>query len=109
MNFKKQIGKNIVTLLLFTALMLPTAVQFFHMLDGHKHIACTETTTHIHESVIKCKICSFQLDSFDYDIAKYPDLLVPNTPIKVEAKFASLQYHSFNITNTRLRAPPIFS
>lgn len=109
MDYKKQIGKNIVELLLFAALMLPTAVQFFHMFESHEHITCTETATHIHKSITKCEICSFHLASFNYDLAKYPDLLLPKIPVKVDVNFTSLQFHSFKITNTHLRAPPIFS
>ena len=109
MDYRKQIGKNIVALLLFAALMLPTAVQFFHTFEGHEHIACTETTTHIHKSITKCEICSFHLASFNYDLAKYPDLLVPKIPVEIDVNLSSLQFHSFQITNTQLRAPPIFS
>lgn len=109
MDYKKQIGKNILALLLFAALMAPTAFQFFYMFEGHEHITCTEKTTHIHNSVTKCDICDFHLASFNYDIAKYPDLLIPNIPVKVDVRFTSLQLHSFTITNTQLRAPPIFS
>jgi hypothetical protein len=109
MDYKKQIGKNIAALLLFVALMLPTAIQFFHVFEGHDHIACTEQTTHIHKSSVKCEIGHFHLASFNYDIYQYPVLLQPDIPVKIEADFASLQFHSFKITNTQLRAPPIFS
>ncbi len=109
MYYKKQIGKNVITLLLFAALMLPTAIQFFDMFEDHEHIACTEKTTHIHKSIASCDVCDFHLVSFNYDVFKYPDLLLPNIPIKVDANFASLQFHSFKITNTQLRAPPVFS
>ena len=109
MDSRKQIGKNIVALLLFVALMLPTAVQFFHVFEGHEHNTCSEKTTHIHKSITKCDICDYHLASFNYDIAKYPDLLLPKIPVKIEADFTSLQFHSFQITNTQLRAPPIFS
>ncbi|MFT5078521.1 MAG: hypothetical protein ACI825_001162 [Planctomycetota bacterium] len=109
MDYRKQIGKNIVALLLFVALMLPSAVQFIHMFEAHEHIACTENATHIHESVRECDICDFHLALFNYDIDIYPNLLLPKIPVKVEANFTSLQFHSFQITNTQLRAPPIFS
>lgn len=109
MDYKKQIGKNIAALLLFAVLMLPSAIPFIHIFHGHEHIACTEKTTHIHKSVVKCEICSFRFVSFNNDIAKYPELLLPKIPVKIEVNFASLQYHSFKITNTQLRAPPIFS
>ncbi|MFT5824369.1 MAG: hypothetical protein ACI8ZM_005636 [Crocinitomix sp.] len=109
MDYKKQIGKNIAALLLFVALMLPSAIPFIHLFEGHEHIACSEQTTHIHKSVVKCEICSFHLASFNYDIAEYSELLLPKIPVKIEANFASLQYHSFKINNTQLRAPPILS
>jgi len=109
MDYKKQIGKNIVALLLFAALILPTAVQFFHIFEGHEHIACIEKGIHIHKSNTECEICSFNLASFNYDIAKYPDLLIPKIPVKVDENLQPLQLHFFNITNTQLRAPPIFS
>jgi len=109
MDNNKQIGKNIVTLLLFVALMLPSAVQFFHIFDGHEHIACTEKGIHVHKSDTDCELCSFHLASFNYDIAEYPDLFLPKTPVKVDVNLEPLQLHSFKITNTQLRAPPIFS
>ncbi len=109
MDFKKQLGKNIAALLLFVALMLPTAVQFVHMFEGHEHISCKDVTTHIHQDVPDCHICDFHLASFNYDIAEYPNLLLANIPLKFEANLASLRFHSFKITNTQLRAPPIFS
>ena len=109
MKYKKQIGKNIIALLFLVAIMTPFAIQFFHMLEGHEHNTCTETTTHIHKSVTKCDICSFQLTPFNYYIPKYPDLLLPKIFVKVKVDFTSLQFHSFKTTNTQLRAPPIFS
>ena len=109
MDYRKQIAKNILALLLFVALMLPTAVQCFHMFEGHKHITCTENTTHIHKSVTECDICDFHLASFNYDLAQFPDLGLPKIPEKVDLDFNSLQLHSFKITNTQLRAPPFLS
>ncbi|WP_310992239.1 hypothetical protein [Aequorivita marina] len=109
MDSKKQLGKNIAALLLFAALMLPTAIQFFHMFEGHEHIACNENSTHMHETVVKCDIYHFHSTSFNYDILKYPDFSLPTIPTKTEVSFASLQFHSFVITNTQLRAPPFYS
>ena len=109
MDYKKQIGKNITALLLFVALMLPSAIQFIHMFEGHDHVACTKQTTHLHETVVKCDIYSIHLASFNYDIAEYPNLLLPKIYVEKKINFAFLQYHSFIISNTQLRAPPIFS
>lgn len=109
MNFRKQLGKNTVALLLFVALMLPTTIHFIHFLEGHEHVACTNSSTHVHKSVDTCKSYSFHLASFNYDIAKYPDLLLPKIPVKFNEDFSPLLFHSFKRTNTQLRAPPLFS
>lgn len=110
MNHKNKIGKNILVVLLFVVFMLPTAIQFFHLFDeAHEHITCTEKKDHLHQSTTNCDICSFHFTAFNYDLAPYPNFILPTIPVKEEASFASLQYHSFKITNTRLRAPPINS
>ncbi|OEI81107.1 hypothetical protein AST99_05470 [Formosa algae] len=107
MDYKKQIGKNIASLLLLVALMLPTVVQFVHIFEDHEHYSCTEQKAHIHKSVTKCEICSFHLASFKYDIFEYPDLLITEVPVKPVANFIALHCHAFGTTNTQLRAPPI--
>ncbi len=109
MEDKKQFGKNLVALLLFVALMVPTAVQFFHMFEAHEHTACSENATHVHQSATKCDVCDFHLASFNYDIAKYPDLELPKISEEVNLNFASLNFQPFKISNAQLRAPPIFS
>ena len=106
MDYRKQISKNLLALLLFAALLLPTAVQFLHIFEAHEHINCSENTTHIHESITKCDICDFHLVSFNYDIASYPDLLLASIYVRADINFTSLQFHSFKLTNTQLRAPP---
>ena len=109
MDYKKQIGKNIVTLLLFVAFMLPTTIQLVHMFDSHELIACNKEGIHIHKSNTECELCSFHFASFDYSLNQYPDLLLPKIPVMVDETFTLLLLHSFKITNKQLRAPPIFS
>lgn len=109
MDYKKQIGKRRVAVLLFIAIMLPVTTQFFHLFEAHEHTVCTDNTTHFHETIIKCEICSFHFTPINYDIAQYPDLLLPKIAVKKEVNFTSLQLHSFCVTNTQLRAPPVFS
>ena len=75
MYLKSQLGKNIATLLLSLALILPTAIQFSHMLEGHEDVSCNIQSSHIHKSQKTCKICAFHHTSISYDIAKYPDLV----------------------------------
>lgn len=109
MNCKKQFSKITTALLLFMALMLPTAIQFIHMCEGHEHNAFTEKQADVHKLEKECEICSFDFTAFDEYKTEYPDLLLPKIPVKTEIDFFSLQLHSFTITNTQLRAPPVFS
>ncbi|MFS4457156.1 hypothetical protein [Maribacter sp. 2304DJ31-5] len=109
MGRKKRIGKNIAALLLFVAIMMPTAIRFFHIFEGHEHVSCKEVSTHIHQDVPDCHICDYHMASFNYHIIEYPNLLQPTIPVKINEDFSSLLFHSFKITNTQLRAPPIFS
>jgi len=108
MKTRKQIGQDIVALLLMSALMLPMLVQFSHVFDEHEHKVCHELTTHIHEDIPDCQICHFHLASFDYKVPEYLDFVVSSIPKKVENQFSSLLFHTFKITNTQLRAPPYF-
>lgn len=109
MGYKKQIVKSIASLVLLLALMLPTAIQFIHLFEGHEHTACTEQKTHIHESTPKCEICSFHLTSFDYNLAVYTNLVTPEIPAEVNVKVTPLYLRSITVTNTQLRAPPVVS
>ena len=109
MERTKQIGKNTVALLLFLALMLPTAIQFSHAFEGHDHIPCEDDSRHFHQDVPDCHTCDFHLTSFNYDVAEYTDLSLPKFIVKNAVNFTSLQFNSFKKTNTQLRAPPVFS
>lgn len=109
MKNKKQIGKRIVALVLLVALMLPITTMFFHVFENHEHFTCIEKTEHVHELPTKCDICYFYVESPDYDVAKFSDLLVLKAPVKVDLNFAPLQFHSLRITNNRLRGPPFYS
>ena len=109
MKHKKQIGHVIIALLLFTAFLLPTVVQSFHLFEAHKHTSCFDQSTHFHESTPKCELCAIHFTSTKYDIVKYSNLLLPTIFVKVQTILDSLRLHSFKLTNTLLRAPPIFS
>lgn len=108
-NYKKQFGQKILTLVLFIALMLPIAVQFSHIFEEHEHVSCNESSIHVHELAAKCETCNFCLPYFNYNIVEYSELPLPIIHVKINDNFSSLQLHSFIITNTQLRAPPVFS
>ena len=109
MYLKSPIGKSVAAVLLLLAIMLPSAVQFSHMIEGHEGVPCNDQSTHIHITEKTCEICAFQLTSISYDIVKYPDLLLTQISVKVSTIFTPLQFHHTTLTNKQLRAPPVFS
>ena len=109
MYLNNQLGKNIAALLLLLALILPTAIQFRHMIEGHEGDTCNNLSTHIHKSEKNCEICAFHITSFNYDIAKYPDLLLAQISVKVSTTYTPLQLYFSTLTNNQLRGPPVFS
>jgi DNA replicative helicase MCM subunit Mcm2 (Cdc46/Mcm family) len=109
MNHKKRLGTKISALLLIVALMLPTVVKLLHVCEDHAHITRNDQSTQIHKTVTKCDTCSFHLASFSSDRTDFSELIAPCIHAKLKVNFASQQYCFFINTNTRLRAPPVFS
>lgn len=109
MYLKNQLGKNIAAVVLLVALILPTAIQFSHMVEGHEGVTCNDQSTHIHKSEKTCEVCAFHLTSIRYDIAKYPDLLLTQISVKVSINYTPLQLYFSTLTNNQLRGPPVFS
>lgn len=109
MYLKNQLGKTSASVLLLLALILPTSIQFSHMIEGHENDTCNVQISHIHKSEKNCETCDFQLTSISYDIGEYPDLLLTQISVKLSTDFTPLQFHYPTLTNTQLRAPPIMS
>ena len=109
MYLKNQLGKNIAAVLLLLALILPTAIQFSHMVEGHEDVTCNDQSTHIHKSEKTCEVCAFHHTTVSYDIAKYPDLLLTQISVKVSINYTPLQLYFSTLTNNQLRGPPVFS
>ena len=104
-----QFGKNISAFVLLAALLLPTAVQFVSIFESHDHVVCTEQQTHFHQSIVECEICTFNYSPFHYSITSFKDTEVLLTPETSKVNFGSLLFHSFTITNTQLRGPPVLA
>ncbi len=104
----KQVLRKVASLLLFSILMFPNAVQFSHAFEAHEHTPCTEKSTHIHQTIPNCDICDFHFVPFTYAIQVDPEFFTPNVPEKVEKHFSPVRYNPLKKTNTRLRAPPYF-
>jgi hypothetical protein len=102
----KQIIKNTIASVLLMSLLLPTVFQFVLLFEDHDHNVCTEQQIHVHESSVECEICTFQFSPLTYSLAepkKQEVLLYTGT---VKENLNSLLFHSFAITNIKLRGPP---
>ena len=106
MNKKNKIRTISLGILLNAIILFPLFIQFFHALEGHKHIVCTEHTTHIHKTKIDCKICDFNFTPFTYN----PAIALKN---KTFIEYKTLSYNRYNYlyssrinSSKNLRAPP---
>jgi hypothetical protein len=106
---KKQFVKNIIASFLLMSLLFPTAFKFVSIFDKHEHILCSEQQVHVHESNVKCEICSFHFTSSNYNLVQQNELERLSISEKIQERGGSLLPHSFTITNTKLRGPPVLS
>lgn len=108
-HLTEQFRKITVSLVLFFALMIPSAVQLIHTFDGHEHITCNETETHFCKTDIECNICAFEAFSYKNDIDLKSDYSL-NLPIFTEIdSYTTAAISSYYYSNKQLRAPPVFS
>lgn len=111
MNTSKNIKNTIVSILLLTAMMVPSCIQFFHQLEeDHSFSICLEQNDHIHENSVHCDICDFQFSTFIFEFASHPKAIV--TPIISKTTIGTTMPLCYNLAliNTQLRAPPtVFS
>ena len=105
-NTKKQFVKNIIVSLLLMFLLLPTAFQFVTIFEKHEHIVCSEQQVHVHKSIVDCEICSFHFTPLNYNLAQHKSFEVLLISETTQENFTSLLFHSFTITNIKLRGPP---
>tara|TARA_B100000780_G_C21077281_1_gene433741 strand:+ start:219 stop:548 length:330 start_codon:yes stop_codon:yes gene_type:complete len=106
---KRQVVKNIIASLLLILLLLPTALQFVSIFKKHEHTLCSEQQVHVHESTVKCEICSFHFTSSNYNLVQQNELEGLSISEKKPERNGSLLHHSFAITNIQLRGPPVLS
>ncbi|GAB1308686.1 hypothetical protein KH5_13690 [Urechidicola sp. KH5] len=108
-NITEQCKKNMLSLVLFIALMTPSAVQLLHVFEGHEHMTCNETETHFCKTDLDCSICSFEAFSYNNAVAFTNDYSL-NLPIlsKIDS-YTTVAISSYHHSNKQLRAPPIYS
>jgi hypothetical protein len=76
---------RLIALVFGITLMVPSLMQLEHILDGHKHIGCSQSTTHLHEVDHGCDLLAFHFN------AAALSLIVPET----QSYFGVLQTQNF--------------
>ena len=92
-------------MMLSLVLLLPTAVQFFHSFEKHKHLACEEVSTHIHDQNIDCSLCDFHFSTFNFKIGQPFQFIDTEVFTLVQIAYISSEKNSFN-HHFYLRGPP---
>ena len=96
--------KNIISILLLLALMMPAIVKLEH---HHEHFECkAKNEKHLHEEHEKCSVCSFEFSVFASDAScinfekeKHSDKYCNN--------YSSINYSTQSKYSFLLRAPPV--
>ncbi|MAC86358.1 MAG: hypothetical protein CMC94_05370 [Flavobacteriales bacterium] len=101
--------KTLISVLLLFAILLPSAVKFTHMLEGHECITHKDNFTQIHESEKSCNICDFNFTPFSYNFVQYTDLATTQFYSVELISFRRLIIQNYSSSNKQLRAPPIYS
>ena len=108
----KLYNKNIIQLLAATifslALLLPTAVKFAHIFEGHEHRACTDLSTHLHENQLECSICDFHFSIFNFTPQQFSEFSISHSFKSVETYYLLPEF-SKKTTHYLLRGPPALS
>lgn len=94
---------------LFIALMLPTAIQFVHVFGVHEHLVCTDQDSHVHQTPVKCEICTIQVAPFDSNLPEYSEILSPDYEILQTESLPALQFETIFFNSNPLRGPPSYS
>lgn len=94
---------------MLTAFLLPTAIEFVHFSDGHEHIVCNDSSEHLHQAAADCSVFHAQLNSFQYQVTSYSQLVLPAVSLASVSMHTPMAVVPVVHTNTQLRAPPAIS
>ncbi len=106
MKQQQHIAFKIAAIVVLLAVLLPSAVQFTHLLEDHKHQVCTDnSSTHMHEIDLDCEFYKFQINPvFSFNTKTITFLKA----FKKQSLIAS-QYHfisDYQKLGFALRGPP---
>lgn len=108
-QFKIHILTKILSVVLITVLLIPSAVKLGHVFENHKHEVCTDNaSTHLHSLDMDCEFYKFKLNnqlSFTPDYFQVASLDVNHKIIQSQYFFIS----EFQQLQVALRGPPLNS
>ena len=94
---------------LFMALMLPTVIQFVHVFGVHEHFVCNDRDSHVHQTPVKCDICTIQVVPFDSNLPEYPRIVPPVYEIFATESLPTVQFDTLIFNSNPHRGPPLVS
>ena len=102
----KKSYKHIISVILFTAILLPFAVQFVHSFEKHEHSVCHEQNKiHFDTHEIDCSVFHFKINNnsiyFSSKVLKNKIAINEEKIVTVENQISSVK-----IQNKTSRAPP---
>jgi hypothetical protein len=111
MKIDKNIKLHIIATLLLATLVTPSWIQFSHQLDEmYDTTICHEEDDHLHgDEVLHPDLCIYQLTNFYFEFPSHPELQVSPIISNIAIGTTNPSCYSLSITNTQLRAPPVFS
>ena len=108
-KFKTPFGKTLGAIMLFIALLSPSAVELYHSFECHKHLACDEDIAHLHEAPSQCDLCSEYSITYNFDLVDILSIAIPKNLYQDEENTHFFHYSSIKTTHAQLRAPPVLS
>ena len=111
MKIEKHIKQRIIAILLLVAMAVPSCIQLSHQLDEmHDTTICHVQDDHLHgDEVLHPDLSIYQFTSFYFEFSSFPQLQVSPIISKITLGITHPSCYSLSITNTQLRAPPVFS
>jgi hypothetical protein len=96
--------KNIISILLLLALLMPAIVKLEH---HHEHFVCkAKNEKHLHEEHENCAVCSFEFSVFASDVLNI-NFENEKPSDKYCNNYSSINYSSLSKYSFLLRAPPV--
>ena len=104
----KNIPLYVISFLLIGILLLPSVIQFSHLLENHEHKFCKDYSNHFHEIENHCSINFFHFSAFNFSPISVSHIIPPKISALV-FEYYTLLIVSQNPSQFHKRGPPVIS